>query len=182
MFHVESYRRWLTIRYVRSDANIETVARLEQNLLDHRTTRDRIGDAITGFAGTMKFVIAAPRWPDCLVHGEFRGVVPSIRPFDPYPYVSLTMMVSLEGVLLATFILMKQNRMSRRADQRDHLNLQIDLLAENRDHEDSSNPTANCAGTLDFRTQTNDEEVAELSRHTAVEDLARELEQKLPAD
>jgi uncharacterized membrane protein len=42
----------------------------------------------------------------------------------------LALIVSVEGVLLSTFILMKQNRMSRHADHRDHLNLQIDLLAE----------------------------------------------------
>ena len=29
-----------------------------------------------------------------------------------------------------TFVLMKQNRMQRRTDQRDHLTLQVDLLAE----------------------------------------------------
>ena len=40
------------------------------------------------------------------------------------------MLVSTEGVLVATFVLITQNRMSRRSDQRDQLNLQIDLLAE----------------------------------------------------
>jgi uncharacterized membrane protein len=38
--------------------------------------------------------------------------------------------VSLEGVLIATFVLIAQNQMSRQSDQRDHLNLQISLLAE----------------------------------------------------
>jgi uncharacterized membrane protein len=40
------------------------------------------------------------------------------------------MMVSVEAVLLSTFVLMKQNRMQRRTDQRDHLTLQVDLLSE----------------------------------------------------
>ena len=40
------------------------------------------------------------------------------------------MVVSAQSVLLSTFVLIKQNRMSRRAEHRDHLNLQIDLLAE----------------------------------------------------
>jgi len=38
--------------------------------------------------------------------------------------------VSLEGVLIATFVLIAQNRMSRQTDERDHLNLQISMLAE----------------------------------------------------
>ena len=39
-------------------------------------------------------------------------------------------MVSLEAIFLSTFVLIKQNRMSKRADQRAHLDLQINLLAE----------------------------------------------------
>jgi Protein of unknown function (DUF1003) len=54
---------------------------------------------------------------------------PALR-FDPYPYGLLTFIVSLEGVLIATFVLTKQNRMAAQSDQRDHLNLQVDLLAE----------------------------------------------------
>ena len=36
----------------------------------------------------------------------------------------------LEGVLVATFVLITQNRMSRRDQERDHLHLQIALLSE----------------------------------------------------
>jgi uncharacterized membrane protein len=160
-------------------ANIETVARLEQDFLEQRTTTDRVGDAITGFAGTMKFVILHI----VVLTGWFvvnSGVVPFIRPFDPYPYILMTMMVSLEGVLLATFILIKQNRMSRRADQRDHLNLQIDLLAEKEITKILQMQRQLCQhfGLLDG----NDPEGAAMSQHTAVEELARELERKLPPE
>jgi uncharacterized membrane protein len=40
------------------------------------------------------------------------------------------MIVSMEGVVLAVFVLITQNRMSRQSDRRDHLDLQVDLLAE----------------------------------------------------
>ena len=36
----------------------------------------------------------------------------------------------VEAVVLSSFILMRQNRTARRAERRDHLNLQIDLIAE----------------------------------------------------
>ena len=42
----------------------------------------------------------------------------------------MTMIVSMEGVILAVFVLITQNRMSRQSDRRDHLDLQVDLLAE----------------------------------------------------
>ena len=50
--------------------------------------------------------------------------------FDPYPFKLLCMIVSMEGVLLSTFVLIKQNRMGQRADRRNHLDLQVNLLTE----------------------------------------------------
>ncbi|WP_316435060.1 DUF1003 domain-containing protein, partial [Escherichia coli] len=86
-----------------------------------RTATDRVGDAIAGFAGTMTFVmlhvIGLTAWFVINL-----GLIPFIVPFDPYPFVLMAVIVSIEGVLLSTFILMKQNRMSRRADERNHLN------------------------------------------------------------
>jgi uncharacterized membrane protein len=53
-----------------------------------------------------------------------------LRPFDPYPFGLLTLIVSLEGVLLATFVLISQNREAALADKRADLDLQISLLSE----------------------------------------------------
>ncbi|HYP05646.1 MAG TPA: DUF1003 domain-containing protein [Bryobacteraceae bacterium] len=159
-------------------ANIETVARLENEFLESRTTKDRIGDAIAGFIGTMTFVILHL----VLLVVWFvvnLGVVPAIQPFDPYPFVLLAVIVSVEGVLLSTFILMKQNRMSRRAEERDHLNLQIDLLAEKEITKILQMQRRLCQH---LGINIDDAETLELSRHTAVEDLARELKEKLPAE
>jgi hypothetical protein len=50
--------------------------------------------------------------------------------FEPYPFSLLGVIVALEAVVLSRFILMRQNRMMRRGERRDHLNLQVDLLAE----------------------------------------------------
>jgi len=58
------------------------------------------------------------------------GRIPGVKPFDPWPFSLLGVMVAVEAVVLSSFIIMRQNRMMRRGEQRDHLNLQIDLLAE----------------------------------------------------
>jgi uncharacterized membrane protein len=109
--------------------NIQTVAKLEQEALEQRSFKERIGDAVADFAGSMSFVIL--QLVIFAVYAALNsGAIPLIKPWDPYPYILLALLVSLEAVLLSTFVLMKQNRMSRRADQRNHLNLQIDLLAE----------------------------------------------------
>jgi uncharacterized membrane protein len=150
---------------------------MEQEFLAHRTFTDRLGDSIADFVGTMTFVLGHVFgfviW--AIVNA---GMIPGIRPFDPYPYTLLTMLVSMEGVLVAVFVLMKQNRMSRRGDQRDHLNLQIDLLSEKEITKILQLQRLVCERLgIDVN---DDSEVTELSKSTAVEDLAQELEQKLP--
>jgi uncharacterized membrane protein len=157
--------------------NIETVARLEKEFLDQRSLRDRIGDAVADFAGTMTFVIL--QLATFAVYAVLNsGIVPGIRPWDPYPYILLALLVSLEGVLLSTFVLMKQNRMSRRTEQRDHLDLQINLLAEKEVTKMLQMQRLIC-DRLGIREPAQDTEVRELSEQTAVENLARELDEKL---
>jgi uncharacterized membrane protein len=50
--------------------------------------------------------------------------------FDPFPFNLLTLVVSLEAIVLTGFVLMSQNRMTQLADLRTHLDLQVNLLAE----------------------------------------------------
>ena len=159
-------------------ANIETVARMENDFLEARTITDRIGDAVAGFAGTMTFVIlhviGLTLWFTINL-----GLFPFITPFDPYPFVLMAVIVSIEGVLLSTFILMKQNRMSRRADERNHLNLQVDLLAEKEITKILQMQRRICHH---LGIDADDPEARELSQHTAVEDLAHALREKLPPE
>ena len=161
-----------------AQANIETVARLEQEFLEQRTLADRMGDLIVSVVGTPGFiaahVVAFIIWIFINL-----GNISSIPAFDPYPFVLLTMIVSMEGVLLAVFILMKQNRMSRRADQRDHLHLQINLLAEKEITKMLQMQLQVCHH-LGLPDVVEDQEAKELATNTAVESLARELDEKIP--
>ena len=91
------------------------------------------------------------------------------------------MLVSLEGVLLSTFVLIKQNRMSQRADQRNHLDLQINLLAEKEITKVLQLQRLICR-KLEIAEADQDREVQELSNVTAIESLAREVVEKLPAE
>jgi uncharacterized membrane protein len=157
-------------------SNIDTVARLESEFLERRTLAERIGDKVGDFVGSMAFVTIHALWFAVWFTWN-SGAIPGLKAFDPYPFVFLTMAVSSESVLLSTFVLMKQNRMSRRADQRDHLNLQISLLAEKE-----------ITKVIQMLSEMSrhqglhlvDKEVEELSQNTAVERLAPELRHKLP--
>jgi uncharacterized membrane protein len=110
------------------ERNIRTIIRLRQKAADERKLQDRIADAITSFSGCMVFVYVHIIWFGIwiLINDGYWG----LRPFDPFPYGLLTMIVSLEAIFLSTFVLISQNRQSEEAERRADLALHIDLLAE----------------------------------------------------
>ena len=156
--------------------NINTIVQLEEEALRARTVADRMSDAIANFVGSIPFVAIHVAW-----FGIWVALNAGIWRFDPYPFALLCMLVSLEGVLLSTFVLIKQNRMSLRADHRSHLDLQINLLAEKEATKVLQLQRLICR-RLGIKEGDADTEVVELSGVTAVDNLARELDQKMPAD
>lgn len=58
------------------------------------------------------------------------GMVPGIEPFDPYPFGFLTMIVSLEAIILSIIILVSQSRQSYVTSIREELHMQVNLIAE----------------------------------------------------
>jgi len=74
-------------------------------LLQYRQERaqaaeNRIADAITRFAGSMRFVYIHIIWFALWI----------LLQVEHYPYGLLTMIVSLESIFLSTFLLISQNR------------------------------------------------------------------------
>ena len=107
--------------------NIETIARLDKAAQNERTAADCVADAVAAFCGNMKFVWVHIVWFGLWI---LAGTLSGIKHFDPYPFQFLTLVVSLEAIFLTTFVMISQNRQSRTADRRNHLDLQINLLAE----------------------------------------------------
>src|SRR5437762_481466 len=111
--------------------NVEKVIQVENETQRPRSRSEAITDAIGGFVGTVSFVVAQLLAFAAWVVAN-AGTLPQLAPFDSFPYPLLSSITSLEAVLLAAFVLMKQNRMGRVADRRDHLDLQVNLLTEQR--------------------------------------------------
>ena len=55
-----------------------------------------------------------------------------MRPFDPPPFAWLQGLVGLGALLMATIILITQNRQTKHAEQRAQLDLQVNLLSEQK--------------------------------------------------
>lgn len=158
--------------------HIDLIYRLEQESLARRTWLERMADAVGDFLGSAAFLV---------LHATIftlyflinLGHIPGIRAFDPYPFELLSMATSVEALFLSTFVLMKQNRMGRRADSRGHLDLQINLLTE-KEITLVLQMLRVMGEHMGLSQQFEKGELEGLAEVTPVERLATELEEKMP--
>jgi uncharacterized membrane protein len=113
--------------------NTAATVEMQRKMTEARTLGGRIADAITDFTGSMVFVYVHVVWFAVwillnvgLIH------IPNISEFDRFPFSLLTMIVSLEAIFLSTFVLISQNRLSCASEKRAELDLQVNLLAEQK--------------------------------------------------
>lgn len=159
--------------------NIDAIVRLEEAAVHQRSLGERVSEGITRFVGSMTFVVF-----HVLLFAVWFSVnlgATPFRPFDPFPFGILTLIVSAEGVLLAIFVLVSQNRMSRQANQRAHLNLQISLLAE-QETTKLLQKVQRVLDHFDLESTAQDQDVQRLSQETHVETLVSEIQKSLPKD
>jgi uncharacterized membrane protein len=161
-----------------TDFNVEAIARLEQEALLERSPAERFSDLITRYIGSLTFVILHAVL--FLVWAAINlGFVPFIPVFDPFPFGILTLIVSTEGVFLAIFILISQNRMVRQADRRAHLSLQVSMLAEQELTMLLKLQQKICE-RLGVEVDPVKAEAEKLMEQTDVERLVQNLDEKLP--
>ncbi len=91
--------------------------------------QDRAADAITGFAGSLRFVYIHSVWFGLWILVNV-GLIGAGLEFDKYPFGLLTMIVSLEAIFLSTFVMVSQNRQAARADVRSQLDFETNLRSE----------------------------------------------------
>jgi len=94
-----------------------------------RTWVEKLADWITASFGSITFLALNVVWFFAWIFIN-TGQVKSIQPFDPFPFNLLTMVVSLEAIILAIFVLISQNRSLKVDDLREELHLQVNLIAE----------------------------------------------------
>ncbi len=159
-------------------SSVQWIAEKNRESEQGRGLVDRMADGIGDFSGSMTFVLVHAIW--FLVWFLINtGVLPFLPRFDPYPFILLAMIVSVEGVLLSTFVLMKQNRMQQRSDSRDHVNLQIDLLAEKEVTKALQLLRIICR-KLEISEVEGDTELVEMATTTSLDTLAAEMQKARP--
>ncbi|MDZ4764276.1 MAG: DUF1003 domain-containing protein [Chloroflexota bacterium] len=107
----------------------EIIRSLKAEQDEKRSLTEKIADFVTALFGSIGFLVINVVW--------FAGwivinleIIPGVNAFDPFPFGLLTMIVSLEAIILAIFVLISQNRSSKIADLREEIDLQVDMLTE----------------------------------------------------
>jgi uncharacterized membrane protein len=157
--------------------HIETIVKHEQEFQASRSRGERIGDRIATFAGSFPFVAIHITFFVAWVATNTLSVG-NLPHFDPKPFPLLDTGVALEAILLASFILMRQSGLAKRADEREHLILQILLLTEKEVSAvvRMNQQIAEHSGLLKI---SKDEEIKELGRPTSVDAVAATIQEKL---
>lgn len=160
--------------------NIHRIAELEGSARRELTRSERISKGITDFAGSMVFVGL-----HVLLFGGWalwNGTAPEQFRFDPYPFGLMTMLVSLEGVFLATFVLITQNRMLVQTDRRDHLALQVNMLTEQELTAVLRMLRQLCERAGIEPESDAQRRIDELMQETNVYDVMQQIDRRLPRD
>lgn len=142
----------------------------------NRTLPEKIADVITAKSGSMAFLFLNVIWFSVWIVINL-GWIPSIEPFDPFPFGLLTMVVSLEAIILAIVVLISQNRAGSIADVRGESDLQMDTITE---HELTK--LLQMVATLQEKQgidTSKDEELQEMLKPIDIQKIESEMEKEM---
>ncbi len=148
---------------------------LEAKSLRKRHWSTKFADHLTTFTSTPAFLFANVGLFIIWVLLNLNAF-PALTPFDPYPFGFLTMVVSLEAIILSVFVLISQNRAAQIATLREELHLRINQIAEQE--------VTKCLELLlELRTnagiKTADPELEEMLKRIDPEEMERSIEAQL---
>jgi uncharacterized membrane protein len=156
------------------EENVEAIKQWDRALLLKRSWAQRVSDRITvAAAGGVSMAVHAIWFLSWIAINT--GQIPAVRPFDRFPFQLLTMIVSLEAIFLALFVLASQNRLGKQADLRANLDLQIDLLVE-REMTAVLQLLKDIAAHLDVDTRVTTDRLSDLIKKTDLKRLTDEVD------
>lgn len=103
--------------------SIKTKANLKRNWIE------KLADLLTQKFGTVVFLSINAIWFTVWLVINL-DLIPGMKPFDPFPFGFLTMIVSLEAIFLAVIVLISQNREEKITDLREESSLHIGIFNE----------------------------------------------------
>ena len=153
--------------------NIDSIIRLEKQDQETLALHHRAFHWIGWFVGTIQFVSLQGIFVFCWIayNLHFRQ-----HAFDVYPFPLLSTILALEAVLLTSCVLIRQSTIDSTLERRDHLELQINLLAERE-----ATRSLRILQRIAKRLEVDDDEDGapdELARETSIDEIAEDLRRR----
>jgi uncharacterized membrane protein len=107
--------------------NVAVVAQMERASQGVRTRGERLADAIATAVGSWTFILV-----QTALLGLWVGLnlLAWAKHWDPYPFILLNLALSFQSAYAAPILMISQNRQAKLSERRNHLDLQINMLAE----------------------------------------------------
>ena len=153
--------------------NVQAIADLEKKTLEERAHITRLSELATKIAGSGKFIAG-----HLAVFGIWMVVNTTRFAFDRKPWDILNLILTFEAIVLTSIVLIAQRDMKRVADLRAHLDLQVNILAEQELTAILGLLNKVCA-KLGIDPKRTDPDVEQLAQDTDVTTIATVIEKSL---
>ena len=158
--------------------NVAAIAEMEEAVRRGRSKTEARIDRIAQFLGRPLFLFIQLGW---MAAWLLWNVLVSRYAFDRPPFFALDCVLSVEAIVVSTFVLISQRSMSAADSRREHLNLQVSLLAE-AEMTNALNVLHRISRHLGLPDPANDAEARELASRTDIVEVAKHVDEKLAAE
>ncbi len=107
--------------------NIAIIAEMEKAEVQVRTHSERLADSIAALVGSWPFIIGQTI---ILMIWMVLNIAAWVNHWDPYPFILLNLVLAFQAAYTAPILMISQNRQAKISERRNHLDLQINMLAE----------------------------------------------------
>jgi uncharacterized membrane protein len=107
--------------------NVAIIAEMEKAACQVRTRGDRVAERLAAWVGSWGFLVTQSA---ILLAWIGLNLSAWINHWDPYPFILLNLALSFQSAYAAPILMISQNRQAKLSERRNHLDLQINMLAE----------------------------------------------------
>jgi uncharacterized membrane protein len=161
--------------------NVAIIAEMEKAAAQVRTRGERIADRLATWVGSWTFLAIQTI---ILLLWIILNVCAWFNHWDPYPFILLNLALSFQSAYAAPVLMISQNRQAKLSERRNHLDLQINMLAEQETTEilrllrlfceHSGVGLGKCDNGRAFEEETRHKEIVRMIRNE-IEDRAEEM-------
>ncbi len=112
--------------------NIETIARIHRQMESEIDQHQRTIERVTAFLGRPRFLYMMGTVIILWIVANTFLVFVGLHAFDPQPFTWLLEIINFTSLFITIVILITQNRQNRTLEQRRHLELQFEMLIEQK--------------------------------------------------